>query len=115
MKNYSTSNQLGLFTQLELFAPRAPPPERNNETFLQDLLSQDPNRPIRPKTEKLSRWVRESCAYYNAKAECLSFSHEHARTIRRVWLDLMIEAHDLEDTPVTLLYQAAEPYIGTKP
>ena len=98
--------------QQRLFSPPRP---RNVDWVRQDILDQSPNRPIKPVTAKLKRWVTESCAYYNARLECNSFSHEHAREIRKLWLSLLLEAHDdgIDETPVSLLSQAASQY--TKP
>jgi len=98
--------------QQRLFSP---PRQRNVDWVRQDILDQTPDRPIKPVTAKLKRWVTESCAYYNARLECNSFSHEHAREIRKLWLSLLLEAHDdgIDETPVSLLSQAASQY--TKP
>jgi len=103
-----TMNQLRLFQLQKTVTHKV-------DRVREDILAQSANRPLRPVTEKLRRWVQESCEYYNAKVECNSFSHEHAREIRKTWLDLLLEAHDagVKDTPLTLLGQAAAQY--TKP
>lgn len=85
-------------------------------TLEEDLLSQDASLPIKPRTEGLKTWVKETLKFYNAKAECLSLSRHHSAEVRQNWIDLMLEYAEtgLTETPLSLFIQACDYPITNK-
>jgi hypothetical protein len=78
-------------------------------SLLDDLQSQVPGKPFKPKSQTLKRWLDESYKHYKLKLKENSLNYLLAPRIREIWLQLLIEAAEagIEQTPITLLEQAA--------